>query len=91
MARVMVLLSVAALTAGCAAGPGAGGSSQSAQAQGPVDGITINCSGADAGWVFCYRNAREVCGIAGYTIVRRSDQAPAAAGSDTRTMVVRCN
>ena len=92
MFRPLMMLFITLLVAGCATGAGSQSASGTAQGQSTEEGILINCSGANAGWVFCYRSASTVCGVAGYTVVRRSDQTPpAAAATETRTMLVRCN
>lgn len=85
MLRVLPLLATLSLAGACTATP----SQAPTQA---IDGITVNCSGADSGWVFCYRTAAGVCGTAGYTIVKRdgAGAAPGVAG-ETRSMLIRCN
>ena len=92
MLRPWLLLSLMALVTGCATSTTTGEStSATAQGQGTAEGTTINCSGADAGWVFCYRSASQVCGLSGYTILsRQGSEGPAAAGNETRLMVIRC-
>lgn len=93
MIRPLLTLSLIALVSGCATGTPAGQSgSSAAKVQGADEAITINCSGADAGWVFCYRSAKDVCGVSGYTILRRDGEPSAAApSSEIRTMLVKCN
>jgi len=92
MLRPLLMLSIMGLVAGCASSTTTGQSTAAAaQGQGTGEGTTINCSGADAGWVFCYRSASQVCGLSGYTILsRQGSDGPAAAGNETRIMVIRC-
>jgi hypothetical protein len=88
MTRILLLLSLLTamtLIGACAATP-------SQESTMDVGGITVNCSGPDSGWVFCYRTASELCGTASYTILKRNGDALAAgAAGETRMMLVKCN
>ncbi|MEQ1579851.1 MAG: hypothetical protein ABL964_04610 [Steroidobacteraceae bacterium] len=83
------VLTIAALTllGGCATSSGQPDAPQSRAAG---NDVTINCSGANSDWVFCYRNANEVCGLSGFTVVTRDGAIGAAASSNDRRLIVRC-
>ncbi|CAI8875601.1 Phosphonate ABC transporter phosphate-binding periplasmic component [Pseudomonas sp. IT-P253] len=64
-----------------------------------VSGIEIDCSGLGSGWEKCQKRAAKECGVAGYKVVARSDDAKDEdefpfgfnpAGYLTRTMLVIC-
>ena len=83
-------LSIAALTllGGCAT---PSGQSDAVQARSTGGDVTINCSGADSDWVFCYRNAFAVCGLAGFSVVRRDGVIGTATTENSeRKLIVRC-
>ncbi len=88
MLRPVLTLAALTLLAGCATSPG---QTDALQANAGGDNVTINCSGPDSDWVLCYRHANQVCGLGGFTVVRRDGViGPPTPGNDLRTMIVRC-
>ncbi len=89
MLRTLMLLTATTLVGACATTT----TTDSAGSRETVDGITVNCSGPESGWVFCYRSAAQLCGNASYTVLKRNDDALAAgaAGGESRSMIVKCN
>lgn len=82
MLRTVLPVAALVLTGGCATS----GQPSALQSGTASNGVTINCSGPNSDWVFCYREANAVCGLSGFSVVSR-DVAP---GSDQRRMVVAC-
>jgi uncharacterized protein YceK len=89
MLRPLLAFSVMLLLCGCATTTGQAAPKQERAA---ADVISVNCSGASGGWVFCYRSAKQACGPTGYTVVSRDGAIGATASeSDNRTLTVKCN
>jgi hypothetical protein len=87
MLRPVLTMAAITLLGGCATSPG---QTDATQARTAGNDVTINCSGANSDWVFCYRNANEVCGLSGFSVVSRDGAIGAAADSNERKLIVRC-
>jgi hypothetical protein len=88
MLRPLLAFSVVPLVCVCAASVGQAAARKERAIE---EVITVNCSGATAGWVFCYRSASQACGPTGYIVVRREGAVGATASeTDTRALVVKC-
>jgi hypothetical protein len=87
MIRPVLTIAAITLLGGCASSSGQSGALQESSTGSDV---TINCSGANSDWVFCYRNANEVCGLSGFSVISRDGAVGAGASSDERKLIVRC-
>ena len=82
MIRTALPVAALVLASGCAST----GEPAALQSRTTGNSVTINCSGANSDWVFCYRNANEVCGLSGFSVISRDG----VAGTDQRRMVIAC-
>lgn len=87
MLRPVLTIAACTLLGACATSSGQTGSLAASSA---ANNVTINCSGANSDWVFCYREANAVCGLSGFSVVSREGAVGAAAGSSERRMIVQC-